>query len=78
MNLSSLLPERLFTWWQVGRKDGMLCMAYGGTMASLIDHEGSFHPGRVLACGKRRRHFGSHTCEFLDVLEAQHERPSRA
>jgi len=52
------LWDRLFTWWQVGRRDGQLCMAYGGTMPSR----------RVRVCDKRRGHWDSHTYEFLDIL----------
>jgi hypothetical protein len=58
--LRDLLPEPLFTWLYVGGRDGMLCMAYGGTMPD----------GRVRVCGKRRGHFDSHAYEFLDAIHA--------
>jgi hypothetical protein len=69
LKLARFLPEPLFTWWQVGRKEGMLCMAYGGTIT----------PGfRVRVCDKRRGHFDSYTYEFLDVLEAKRrDQPAR-
>ena len=59
MRLRDLLPEPLFTWFYVGGRAGMLCMAYGGTMPD----------GRVRVCDKRRGHFDSHTYEFTDTLE---------
>jgi hypothetical protein len=59
--LRRITPERVLTWWHVGRKDGILCLSYGGTMTN----------GRVRVCEKRRGHFDSHAYEFLDVLEAK-------
>lgn len=58
------LRDRLCTWWLAGRRDGVLCTAYGGTMTG----------GRVRVCDKRRGHFDSHTYEFLDVLSARLEK----